>query len=418
MAWNEPGGSKDNDPWGNKRRDEQGPPDLDEIVRKMQDKLNGMFGGKKRGNSGGGDGSGPGKGSAVGMGLVLLLAVGAWLVYDMANIIQPAEQGVVMRFGKYVATLQPGLSFRWPRPIEQVVRVDVAQNRDVLIGYRSGAGRTSTKSATVPSEALMLTRDENIVDVRFAIQYNIKSSSEYLFNVRDPDLTLREAAESAIREVVGKSDMDFVLKEGRSEIVSGVQNLIQEILDKYKSGLMVISVNMQDAQPPEQVQHAFDDAVKAREDQQRLINESQAYSNDILPRARGAAARQIEEASGYKEQVVAQAEGEAARFESILTEYKRAPKVTRQRIYLETMEDVLSKSSKVMVDVDGSNNLLYLPLDRMMQAPDPTSKNQKQSSNTSSSGLEEAAGAAARAAAQQLIQQQRGRESLRSRESR
>ncbi len=415
MAWNEPGGSKDDDPWGNKRKDEQRPPDLDEVVRKMQDKLGSMFGGKKSGsNGGGGKGPGLGKGGAAGMGLTLAIAVGAWLVYDMAHIIQPAEQGVVLRFGKYVDTLQPGLSFRLPRPIEQVVRVDVAQNRDVLIGYRvGGGGRTSSKSSSVASESLMLTRDENIVDVSFAIQYNIKSSSDYLFKVRDPDLTLREAAESAIREVVGKSDMDFVLKEGRSDIVNGVQGRIQEVIDNYQTGLMVISVNMQDAQPPEQVQHAFDDAVKAREDQQRLINESQAYSNDILPRARGASARQIEEASGYKEQVVARAEGEAARFESILAEYKRAPEVTRQRLYIETMEEVLSKSSKVMIDVEGGNNLMYLPLDRMMQQGQAPSQGQSFSPNLSN--LESQAGSAARSA-QQFIQ--RERDSLRSREQR
>jgi len=416
MAWNEPGGSKDNDPWGNKRKDEQGPPDLDEVVRKMQDKLGSMFGGKKSGNSGG-KGSGLGKGGAAGMGIIAAVALGIWLVIDMAHIIQPAEQGVVLRFGKYVDTLQPGLSFRLPRPIEQVVRVDVAQNRDVLIGYRvgGGGGRASSKSSSVASESLMLTRDENIVDVSFAIQYNIKSSSDYLFKVRDPDLTLREAAESAIREVVGKSDMDFVLKEGRSDIVSGVQSRIQEVIDIYQTGLMVISVNMQDAQPPQQVQHAFDDAVKAREDQQRLINESQAYSNDILPRARGASARQIEEASGYKEQVVAQAEGEAARFESILAEYKRAPEVTRQRLYIEAMEEVLSKSSKVMIDVEGGNNLMYLPLDRMMQGQAPASS-QGQIFNPNLSNLESQAGATAARSAQQFIQ--RERDSLRSREQR
>lgn len=372
MAWNEPGGSKDNDPWGNKNRNnDQGPPDLDEVVRKVQDKLNSLFGGKKSGGGSddGGEGGGPqlGKtGSAGIFGVVGLLVVG-WAIYSSAHIIQPAEQGVVMRFGQYVATLQPGLSFRFPSPIENVLRVDVAQNRDVLIGYRSGGTRTSVKSATVPSEALMLTRDENIVDVKFAIQYNIKSSSDYLFRVRDPDQTLREAAESAIREVVGNSDMDFVLKEGRSDIVNDVKILIQEIIDRYETGLMIISVNMQDAQPPEQVQHAFDDAVKAREDQQRLINEAEAYANDILPKARGGAARQIEEASAYKEQVVAQAEGETARFEGVLTEYLKAPEVTRQRLYLDTMETVLSRTTKVMVDVEGGNNLLYLPLDRMMQ---------------------------------------------------
>ncbi len=387
MAWNEPGGSKDNDPWGNKNRNnnDQGPPDLDEVVRKAQEKLSSLFGNKKSGGNGddsGGDGGGPslGKAGSAGIfGVVGLLVVG-WLIYSSAHIIQPAEQGVVMRFGQYVATLQPGLSFRFPSPIEKVLRVDVAQNRDVLIGYRAGGTRSSVKSSSVPSEALMLTRDENIVDVKFAIQYNIKSASDYLFRVRDPDQTLREAAESAIREVVGNSDMDFVLKEGRSDIVNDVQVLIQAIIDRYETGLMVISVNMQDAQPPEQVQHAFDDAVKAREDQQRLINEAEAYSNDILPKARGGAARQIEEASAYKEQVVAQAEGETARFEGVLTEYQKAPEVTRQRLYLDAMETVLSRSTKVMVDVEGGNNLLYLPLDRMMQGGQSVNSNDFNSS--------------------------------------
>jgi len=420
MAWNEPGGSKDNDPWGsNNRKDDQGPPDLDEVVRKLQDKLNGLFGGKKRG--GGDDGGSVGgprpiSGGSAGILGVVGLVVAGWLLYDSAHIIQPAEQGVVMRFGKYVDTLQPGLSFRWPRPVEQVLLVDVAQNRDVLIGYRSGGSRTSVKTASVPNEALMLTRDENIVDVKFAIQYNIKSASDYLFRVRDPDLTLREAAESAIREVVGRSDMDFVLKEGRSDIVADVKTLIQDILDRYETGLMVISVNMQDAQPPEQVQHAFDDAVKAREDQQRVINEAEAYSNDILPKARGAAARQIEEASAYKEQVVAQSEGEAARFERILTEYQKAPEVTRERLYLETMEKVLGQSTKVMVDVEGGNNLLYLPLDRMMQGGAPTMPSVNPSDISSAlSNLQNQAGSATRNSQQMM---QRDTNLLRSREVR
>lgn len=419
MAWNEPGGSKDNDPWGNNnRKDDQGPPDLDDVVRKIQDKLNGLFGGKKGGGSGSGGGSEgprPGNvGSAGAFGVVGLVVAG-WLIYDSAHIIQPAEQGVVMRFGEYVDTLQPGLSFRLPRPIEQVLRVDVAQNRDVLIGYRSGGTRTSVKSAAVPGEALMLTRDENIVDVKFAIQYNIKSASDYLFRVRDPDLTLREASESAIREVVGRNDMDFVLKEGRSVIVDDVKVLIQSILDRYETGLMVISVNMQDAQPPEQVQHAFDDAVKAREDQQRVINEAEAYSNDILPKARGGAARQIEEASAYKEQVVAQAEGETSRFLGVLGEYQKAPEVTRQRLYLETMETVLGQSTKVMVDVEGGNNLLYLPLDRMMQGGQPAQSFNPNNFSSSLQNLESQAGSIGRST-QQFIQ--RDTNSIRSRETR
>jgi len=416
MAWNEPGGSKDNDPWGNRGGKDQGPPDLDEVIRNIQKKLKDVFGGKGGGNDGGGDAPTPirpgGSGGLGGIGAlvgVLLLALAA---YDSIHIIQPAERGVVQRFGKYVDTMQPGLNFRFPRPIESVIRVDVDRNRDVLIGYRSGGSGRTTKSATVPSEALMLTRDENIVDVRFAIQYNIKSAQDYVFNVKDPDLTLRESTESAVREIVGRSDMDFLLKEGRSDVVERVKQLTQETLDRYEAGLMVISVNMQDAQPPTEVQHAFDDAVKAREDQQRVINEAEAYSNDILPRARGAAARQIEEASAYKEQVVARADGEAERFTRILTEYAKAPEVTRERIYIETIEEVLGRSTKVMVDVEGGNNLLYLPLDRMMDRGAspmmPMAPTQAQMDQAALSSLR---------TAEELMHQREG-DSLRSRERR
>lgn len=408
MAWNEPGGSKDKDPWGNRGKEQGGPPDLDDVVKKMKQKLGGAFGGKGGKGAGSGSGSPISGGGAGGIGVLVLVLAGAWLVYDMVHIVQPAERGVVLRFGKLVDTMQPGLNFRLPRPIESVVIVNVDQNRDVLVGYRASAGERGAKSATVPTEALMLTRDENIVDVRFAIQYNIKSASDYIFNVKDPDLTLREAAESAIREIVGKSDMDFVLKEGRSDIVDRVKVLLQKTLDTYNAGLTIISVNMQDAQPPTQVQHAFDDAVKAREDQQRVINEAEAYSNDVLPKARGAAARAIEEASAYKEQVVAQAQGEAQRFESILAEYKKAPEVTRQRLYLETMEQVLSSSTKVMVDVKGGNNIMYLPLDKMMGSGSPPPAQAPQQQETPASSVMRSA--------EQFIQQER--ESLRSRETR
>ena len=261
----------------------------------------------------------------------------------------------------------------------------------------------------------MLTRDENIVDVRFAIQYKIKSANDYLFNIADPDTTLREATESAVREIVGKSNMDFILKEGRSDIVLRVESLIQEILDRYETGLNLISVNMQDAQPPEQVQHAFDDAVKAREDRERLINEAEAYSNDILPRARGAAARMVEEANAYKEQVVAQAEGEAQRFENILVEYKKAPEVTRQRLYLETVEQVMSNTSKVMVDVDGGNNLMYLPLDKMMTGAAAAQIPRMMEQQMPVASIEERAAAAAARSAQEAL---RARDSVRSREIR
>jgi membrane protease subunit HflK len=213
----------------------------------------------------------------------------------------------------------------------------------------------------------MLTQDENIVDIHLAVQYKIKSASDYLFKVVDPDDTLREATESALREIIGKNNMDFVLTQGRAEIASSVQELIQGILDRYGTGLLVTSVNMQDAQPPEPVQAAFDDAVKAREDEERLKNEAEAYANDIIPRARGKAARAEEDSLAYKEQVIAQAKGESSRFSQILAEYKKAPEVTRKRLYIDAVESVMSNTSKVVVDVEGGNNLMYLPLDKMMQ---------------------------------------------------
>ncbi len=352
MAWNEPGGSG-KDPWGGPGRD-QGPPDLDEAIKKLQQRLSGVFGG---GSSGGGSAAG---GKAAGVAVLILLAV--WALSGI-YIVEPAERGVVTRFGAYVETTMPGPHWHFPYPIEKVEIVNVDNIRTVEIGYRSG-GRGKA-GGSVPSESLMLTQDENIVDVQFAIQYRVKDPKDYLFNVRNPDATLHQVAESAIREVIGKSKMDFVLTQGRSEISDRVEQLTQEILDRYGAGLLVSSVNMQSAQPPREVKAAFDDAIKAREDEQRFKNEAEAYANDIIPKARGAAARMLEEASAYKERVVAQAEGEANRFEALLAEYKRAPEVTRERLYLESLEAVLSKTSKVMVDVDGGNSLLYLPLDRL-----------------------------------------------------
>ncbi len=361
MAWNEPGGPKDKDPWGG-QGGEQGPPDLDEVVRKLQDKLGGIFGGRRGGAQGGG---GAGKGPMTGIGALVGLAVVIWGLTGF-YIIDEGNRGVVLRFGKYQTTTQAGLHWHIPYPVESVEVVNVEGIRNVEIGYRSGGGGQSVKK--VPREALMLTQDENIIDIQLAVQYKIKNAKDYLFNLRDPDLTLHEATESAIREVIGKSTMDFVLTEGRSEIVARTEELTQKILDRYKSGLLITSVNMQDAQPPEEVQDAFNDAIKAREDEQRLKNEAEAYSNDVLPKARGKAARMLEEASAYKGKVVAQAEGEASRFTQLLAEYKKAPDVTRQRLYLDTLEEVLNKSSKVLLDVENGNNLLFLPLDRLMQS--------------------------------------------------
>lgn len=340
MAWNEPGGSG-KDPWRG-RNGEQGPPDLDEIVRKMQDKFGGLFGGRK-----GGDGRSS-RSNPYGLGLIILIALIVWALSGF-YIIDPYEQGVVLRFGKYAQTTGSGPHWHIPYPIEGVQKVDVDQIR------------------TVGHKAVMLSQDENIVDVELAIQYRVKDARDYLFNVRDPDLTLRQVGESAIRETIGKSTMDFALTEGRAEVVADTREVMQQALDQYETGLEITTVNLVDAQPPDEVQPAFEDAIRAREDEQRLKNEAEAYANEIIPRARGDAARQIEEANAYRESVIARAEGESSRFLQILAEYAKAPEVTRRRLYIETMEEVLSGANKVMVDVKGSNNVLYLPLDRMVQ---------------------------------------------------
>ncbi len=352
MAWNEPGGDN-KDPWSG-RNDQNGPPDLDEAIRSMQEKLGGLFGG----GSGGGDHHGS---SMKGLGF---LFAGAALLWGLSGfyIIDEGTRGVETRFGAYVETTMPGLNWHIPRPVEKVEIVDVKKQRFIEVGYRS-SGRQGAGS--VPREALMLTKDENIVDVRLAVQYQVKSAKDFAFNVLNPAATLKQVTESAERGVIGHNNMDFVLTEGRSEIVSEIKQEIQKVLDTYQAGILITSVNLQDAQPPEQVQGAFEDAIKAREDKQRLINEAEAYSNDVVPKARGGASRLVQEAEAYKEKVIAQANGEISRFEQLLFEYKKAPEVTRQRIYIEAMEDVLENTDTVMVDVDGGNNLLYLPLDRI-----------------------------------------------------
>ncbi|MGH8644001.1 MAG: FtsH protease activity modulator HflK [Gammaproteobacteria bacterium] len=346
MPWNEPGGNGQKDPWGRPDK-EGGPPDLDEVVRKLQEKLKGLFGGRRGADTGMQKRStGPAK---AGMWIIVLLIAAILLLWEMAYIIEPAERGVVLRFGSYVATLDPGLNFRLPRPIEYVSKVDIDQIR------------------SVPHKATMLTQDENIVDLELAVQYRIKDVTQYLFNVRGPDATLRQVTESALRDMVGNSKMDFVLTEGRAEIAAGTKDHIQSILDQYQAGLLVSSVNMQPARPPEEVKPAFDDAIKAREDEQRLINEAEAYRNEVLPKSRGAAARVLAEANGHKFKVIADAEGEASRFELLLAEYQKASKVTRQRLFLDTVQSVLSKTSKVVVDTKGGNNILYLPLDKLLE---------------------------------------------------
>jgi membrane protease subunit HflK len=359
MAWNEPGGGNNKDPWGG--RGDQGPPDLDEVVKKMQDKLGGLFGG---GRKGGGTTRGGGGPAFAGFGVILAIVALVWLASGI-YIVDAGKQGVVMRFGAFSQVTPPGPHWRIPYPVEQVEVVDVEQRRFVEIGYRSGAAGQA--GVAVPREALMLTEDENIVNIQLAVQYQVSDPQRYLFDVRDPDAVLKQVAESAVREVIGKSKMDFVLGEGRAQVVSETKVLMQKTLESYKAGLLVSDVNLQDAQPPEEVQAAFSDAIKSREDKERLKNEAQAYANDVVPRARGAAARQIQEANGYTEALIAKAEGEASRFTQLLGEYQKAPEVTRKRLYLETMELVLGKTSKVVVDSNNANNLMYLPLDQLLK---------------------------------------------------
>ncbi len=358
MSWNEPGGDN-KDPWSG-RGDQKGPPDLDQAIRSLQEKLSKIFGGGG-GSTGGGGGSSGGSLKSFGF-----IAAGVLFLWGLSGfyIVDEGNHGVETRFGKYIGTTQSGLNWHLPAPIERVDIVNVKQNRTIDVGFQS-FGEAASRSE--PKEALMLTKDENYVDVRLVVQYQVKDAKDFIFNVVDPAKTLKQVTESAERGVIGSSNMDFVLTEGRTEIVTQIKKEIQTIMDAYRSGVQVTTVNLRDAQPPEQVQNAFEDVIKAREDEQRLINEAEAYSNDVVPKARGAAARKLQEAEGYKEQVIAQAEGETSRFSKLFAEYKKAPEVTRQRMYIESMESVLAGANTVMIDVKGGNNLLYLPLDKLTQ---------------------------------------------------
>ncbi|MBI3140873.1 MAG: FtsH protease activity modulator HflK [Rhodocyclales bacterium] len=352
-----------NDPqWGNKRGSNQGPPDLEDLWRDFNRRLSGLLGKK-----GGGNGEGGPRpplnlkafGGGVGALVALILAV--WLASGF-YIVDASQRGVVLTFGKYSQTTEPGLRWRLPYPIQANEIVRLTDVRVVEVGYR-GSDRNR-----VLKEALMLTDDENIINIQFAVQWFLKDPQEYIFNNRSPEDSVLQAAETAMREVVGRSKMDFVLYEGREQVAADASKLMQEILDRYKTGILVSKLTLQNVQPPEQVQAAFDDAVKAGQDRDRQVNEGQAYANDVIPRARGTASRLMEEAGGYKSRVVANAEGEASRFKQILVEYNKAPEVTRSRMYLDTVQQVLSSTSKIMVDAKGSGNLLYLPLDKLMQA--------------------------------------------------
>ena len=347
MAWNEPGGGN-RDPWNNKGGD-QGPPDLDEVVRKLQEKMGGLFGGKRRGGGNGDEGGGPaGSAGKKGIGLIIGLVVLAVLAMEAFYIVQPAERGVVKRFGAYHIVTAPGPHLKLPF----IDTVDVV-NVDQVNKFQH--------------RAQMLTKDENIADVTLEVQFRIQDAADFLFQDADPGATIHGAMESSLREVIGKSRLDDIITENRSAIAISVQQGTQALLDLYRTGLIVTNVNIQRAEAPEQVAEAFADAIRAREDKERLQNQAQTYANDVVPRARGEAARLVEDAKGYKARVIAEADGESQRFLALLREYEKAPSVTRERLYLETMQDVLRNTGKVLLDVKEGSNLTYLPLDRMIQ---------------------------------------------------
>jgi len=355
MAWNEPGDHEDKDNWG-RRKDEQGPPDLDEVFKRLQNKLSRLLGG----------GSSPKSPNEEGTGwtvvvVILILVLGIWSLFGL-YIIQPAEQGIETRFGRFVRMTNEGWHWHLPFPIESVQEVNVDQYR------------------TVEHKALMLTKDENLVHIELIVQYKILDSKSYLFSVADPDKTLYQATESALREEVGTSLMDDILTRERDRVAADTLKLIQDMMDRYKTGLVVTSVNMQNAQPPEEVQAAFADVIKAREDKERSKNKAEAYANEIVE---STADKLRQEAQAYKSQIVARAEGEAQRFLSVLAEYEKAPEVTRQRLYLETMESVLSNTSKVLLDINNGNNITLLPLkldglwEETIKMPQSVSESQK-----------------------------------------
>ncbi|MBI6898860.1 FtsH protease activity modulator HflK [Pseudomonas putida] len=394
MAWNEPGGNSNNqDPWGGRRNggggggDKKGPPDLDEAFRKLQDSLNGMFGsGKKRGGSGDRNIGKGGSFGLLGIGLAVLAAI--WL-YNAVYVVDEQEQAVVLRFGKYYETVGPGLNIYFP-PIDRKYMENVTRER------------------AYTKQGQMLTEDENIVEVPLTVQYRISNLQDFVLNVDQPEVSLQHATDSALRHVVGSTSMDQVLTEGREQMAVDIRERLQRFLDTYRTGITVTQVNVQSAAAPREVQEAFDDVIRAREDEQRARNQAESYANGVVPEARGQAQRIIEDANGYRDEVIARAKGEADRFSKMVVEYRKAPEVTRQRLYIDTMQEVYSNSSKVMVATkDGQNNLLYLPLDKMVEGS-------RNSASAPVGNVSPSVNDAAARAAQDLQQQP----PLRSRESR
>jgi membrane protease subunit HflK len=363
-----------NDPrWGRGPQDEDGkeprqtgrpndgPPDLDQLWREFNQRINRFLRGKGGGGAGGGssnDGD-DARNAGISAGVAGAVILFLWLVSGFF-IVQEGQTGIVLTFGKYSHSAQPGFNWRWPYPIQTQETVNLSQVRTVEVGYRSNVRNKLAR------ESLMLTDDENIIDIQFAVQYRLKDASAWVFNNRDQEETVKQVAETAIREVVGKSKMDFVLYEGREKVAFDTSALMQQILDRYATGVLVANVTMQAVQPPEQVQAAFDDAVKAGQDRERQKNEGQAYANDVVPKARGAASRLMQESEGYRARVVANAEGEAARFNKVLVEYQRAPAVMRDRLYIDAMQQIFASTTKIMVDTKSNNSMIYLPLDKLI----------------------------------------------------
>ncbi|KAA8711819.1 FtsH protease activity modulator HflK [Pseudomonas cannabina] len=378
MAWNEPGGNSNNqDPWGGKRRggDRKGPPDLDEAFRKLQESLKGLFGGgNKRGSDGGGSGNGGSSGKGGGLGLLgigLVVLVAFWL-YSAIYVVDEQEQAVVLRFGQYHETVGPGLNIYFP-PFDSKYMENVTRER------------------AYTKQGQMLTEDENIVEVPLTVQYKISNLKDFVLNVDQPEISLQHATESALRHVVGSTAMDQVLTEGRELMASEIKERLQRFLDTYGTGITVTQVNVQSAAAPREVQEAFDDVIRAREDEQRARNQAESYANGVIPEARGQAQRILEDANGYRDEVVSRAKGEADRFTKLVAEYRKAPEVTRQRLYLDTMQEVFSNTSKVLVTGDkGQNNLLYLPLDKMIESSRSSTTNGS-SAGTSSQANTDAA---------------------------
>lgn len=335
MAWNEPGGGKD--PWGGNRSNE-GPPDIDEAIKKLKETFSAFGGGS--GSGAGGSGK-----SLLPIGLLVIAIIWGLLgVYQ----VDEKEQALVLRLGKYHDTLNAGL--KWNPPlIDKVIIVRVTEERQYS------------------ARGLMLTQDENIVEISLTVQYNIANARDFVLNIKEPETSLKQATDSALRHVVGSTGLDGVISTGREQVAVGTAQRLQDLLNIYGSGINVVTINIEEARPPTEVKAAYDDEIKAREDLERLVNEAQAYSNGIIPEARGEAQRLREEANGYKSQVVSKSEGEANRFIKLLTEYKKAPQVTRERLYLDAIEEVMTNSSKVLVDTEGGNNMLYLPLDKIIQ---------------------------------------------------